>query len=281
MSAATKTLRAWLVAAALTTGAAACSLILDFDENERPCAPDGDDLDTVGDCIDGYSCMVNVCVKDGSIPEGSTCWVNAHCEPGHVCTTDPFACRERCGNLAYGNNSACPSDRACVRKSDSDGRAIAACVPNGCAADTGCDPPGDFGSGVCVPVTPNVSVCERACDVNCSGGVCSGNCGLDEERRQLACQPVGMDHDLACILEGEGKHGESCNLVDDLCDAHSACIMAADGSSGVCMAYCDATAGAADACASHSDLVTGDSAVCAEVPDTSFSVCGEIPTQLQ
>ena len=89
--------------------------MLTFEDENRPCGPDKNH-DGLGDCIDGYSCMVNVCVENQSVGIGNTCSVNAHCVEGAKCTTSPFVCREECEH-AYGN-ADCGADEACLAMVD-------------------------------------------------------------------------------------------------------------------------------------------------------------------
>lgn len=51
---------------ALGTGLSACSLLVDFDEEGQPC-------DERFQCLEGYTCVDNACVPEGSTPpDGGT-----------------------------------------------------------------------------------------------------------------------------------------------------------------------------------------------------------------
>lgn len=276
MRAGKKTLVATLVgAAAATAFDAACSLILDFDENERPCAPDSDG-DGLGECIEGYSCLVIACIKNGSVPEGSTCRVNAHCEAGHVCVAGLFTCRKECDSESDAENHGCPASMACVPKMDAKGSAAATCVPSECTLDEECVPKTNK---ICVPVRQGFGVCEYPCEIACTTDEgCSGKCG-DES---LTCQPLGMDYTLACSPAGTSTHGMDCNLVDELCALNSACMMDASGSTGTCLAYCDINEppDAASACvATVASGAEEEVPLCEQVGDRPYGVCGQIPAQ--
>ena len=82
----------------------------------------------LGDCLEGYSCMVSRCVKDGSVPVDQTCMVTAHCSGELRCSTRPFVCRSVCDTEAFGNSSSCPEAHACVSRLDPAGAAFGACV---------------------------------------------------------------------------------------------------------------------------------------------------------
>ena len=64
-----------------------CSLILDWDPQGLPCE------DTVT-CADGYSCLVNLCILNDSVPEGSTCNRTEQCSGDLICAN--FSCADAC-----------------------------------------------------------------------------------------------------------------------------------------------------------------------------------------
>ncbi len=265
------------VIAVVGSSAAACSFILNFAKDDRPCAEDSNN-DGLDDCLPDYSCLFDTCVINGSVAEDGTCAVHAHCGAGHVCTTDPFVCREDCNLKAYGN-TGCGDKRACIRKVDPDGRAIGACVPTECTTSADC-PPVEGATQTCVEVTSNVGVCDEACSVNCNGGVCNGSCGVDDDGQRLACQPLGKNQTLACVPEGSGKQApiaDQCNMVDALCNSSHACVMSVDATYGVCLRYCNDVN--PTACIGLNDPQTDTQADCNLIQGKGYAICGALPDQ--
>ena len=265
----TRLLLVALLAAAVA--GSACSLVLDFEEEGRPCGPDEDPRDGLGDCIEGYSCLVTECVENRSVPAGKTCRVHAHCEQGHVCTTLPFICRRACEN-PFGNRE-CGSNQACLAMTDAGDVAVGACGASDCS-----DSPCDGDDTVCVGIKPGVGHCMDGCQIDCTGADCAGNCGFGDDSEARACQPVGPDNTLACVAEGDRDHGRGCNLLDAFCDRAHACAMPPDAAFGVCVKYCDPTA--ASSCTGLDDPSRSPPApaTCNTISDRGFSICGTMPS---
>ncbi len=243
-----------------------CSLIVQFDAEDRPCGED-DDRDGNGDCLAGYSCLINTCVRDQSVPVGETCSVNAHCQRGAICTTVPFICREACAN-PFGARE-CDAGAGCALMTDAGGAMVGACRASECT--TTCPDARE----VCALAKSGAGFCLDSCALTCTDGACTGNCSFGPESQARECNVVGQNRALACMPQGLQPHGTACDLKTRHCVQGASCVLAADGSFGVCLQYCDP--GYIDPCGALLDPATGAPAVCQAIPNQSVGLCGTLP----
>ena len=251
-----------------------CAALLDFEREDLPCGPELQ-------CLEGYSCLVTSCVRNGSVAEGGSCFVNEHCGPDQVCGGGSnVVCRPACQDT-YGDHNQCPPStdeagqsiqRLCVRLLNGAMVESAGCVEAGCAA---C--PDTMGSRVCAEIdSAGRGICVDSCTIECDDfNGCQGFCPADENDERVSqkrgCQPLGASKTLACMEVGEAVHGQACNLRDLLCARSAACLKAINGTNGVCLRYCETL----EDCAGLSDPTTGEDASC--VDHGTFSSCGIAP----
>jgi hypothetical protein len=263
--------RLLLVLVLALPGGSSCSLLVHFDEENRPCGPDEDPMDGLGDCLEGYSCMFDACVANRSVPVGYSCSVNAHCEPGAVCTS--LTCHPSC-QYPYGNVE-CGTNQACITMADVSGNATGVCRSGDCTQSP-CNGP----NTVCIEVKSGVGRCFDSCEVECDAAGCDGDCmAVAGDSKRRACQPVGPGDVLACVMEGDGNHGDACDLKSWFCDSHHACIMPPDGGYGVCIKYCQDGAVSCDRLTDPSTELTAECHPVTPVAGPSFSVCGQLPSE--
>jgi hypothetical protein len=225
-----------IAAASLLTVGIGCSVILSFDEDKRPCGAD-DDGDKLGDCLEGYLCMVNQCVAEGSVERGKTCTVSAHCEENDVCAVPGFVCRQPC-SWAFGNHNQCDGNTVCIAASDFYNKPVTACVESLC--QTTCTLP-----DACVQIKTGLGRCLKACTLSCSASGCTDTCGRSDDGVDRSCQPVGINQTLVCLPAATASapraQGDACNFADKPCDQGYACIVPTDNSEGICLSYCSVT----------------------------------------
>jgi hypothetical protein len=218
-----------------------CSLVLDW-------APDGLPCDTEKKCADGFSCLVNRCVAEGSLAVGDTCSASAQCEdyPTNICGSNPFTCRKRCQDNYLSNTAGiCLTGEYCRPEAERDKPTTwtGTCVASECTGNDQCrDRTPASNSKACVAVSPSANSCLQTCSVAVSGGVYSDTCG--SSNNQVYCQPVGpkASQSLVCLsrldnnVTGLPNTGDPCRLVDTPCRPGAACT----GDSGTfCRIYCD------------------------------------------
>ena len=223
-----------------------CSFLVTFDEAKRPCAPDADG-DGIGECLDGYACLIETCHAVGSKLRGDTCTLAAHCAAEDVCAS--FICRQGCTSPYENDPTACAPDAngqttVCAGDFDFFDDRIAACLP-GERAST-CSARETFiklfsdNTGL-----SDVGLCLKACAPDCTSFPCTDACvePLREYRGvPPACQPVGLNAVLACLPAAPAAHpreqGEPCNLLDAPCSPGYACVASDSQQPGECRAYC-------------------------------------------
>ncbi len=252
-----------LVLAALA-GPAGCSFMLEFDTERRPCGPDHG-------CLDGYSCLDEVCVANHSLAVGDVCADTLQCKAGARCITPEQECRENCEVPLGGADDDCDGDSACVRAVEGDGSATAACLPSECTDS--CQSIAGVARS-CLTVKPGVQRCLTACQIECqTTGACSDDCPLTSGGGILACQPVAGDTLLACLPEGTRVHGQNCDLLNSACARGLACIRGPGQPLGTCLRLCNPAA--ATPCAGANDPSTGGAATCNA--NAGVNVCGSPP----
>ncbi len=234
--------------AALMTG---CSLLLDWDENNQFCSTP----DMV--CkADGYSCLGDRCVRDQSIPTGSTCSLDGQCEKGNYCVRGPtlcpgnttcteepqLVCRKICDvKHAYQDSADCPIGFYCRPSPDpaNSQQLRGACVESDCDEQN----LGRCSSRqTCVMVREQAGVCFTPCEAsfNSETGFVSDTCPKAPAIEN--CQPVGLPsaERLVCISQSTlpSQKANSCDFANHTCSAALACIF------GTCIEMCDPSSGA-------------------------------------
>ncbi|HMI94692.1 MAG TPA: hypothetical protein VK509_25130, partial [Polyangiales bacterium] len=107
----------------------------------NPCAPDGDDPDTLGDCeqdLNGDEAADMVCVDDGCVLGCSTSGTTA--EDDQVCKrlSSLLTCSETAGDVCVRTCAACPSTHTCWEED----RGERVCLPTGSFPGSPCRPDG-------------------------------------------------------------------------------------------------------------------------------------------
>ena len=206
----------------LGTASAACSLTLDWDPEGLPCE------DTVT-CADGYSCLVNLCILNDSVPLGSTCNKTEQCEADLICAN--FTCATSCTKY-YESSAECPSGEYCMEHIDENGDFSGHCEEgNACTPGEVCQE-----GRMCVEITTGSNACLVGCEITwgASGQVYSDSCGGNQGVLKY-CQPLGKQDQLVCRdTDAPGEVvGQSCDLVDKTCSRELACV------NGTCRKYCN------------------------------------------
>lgn len=255
--------------ALFTLGASGCSLLLTWDENLNPC-----DADFA--CFNGFSCLVDECVADGSRGEGETCDESRQCDQENnlICTPSGaadgirFTCRKSCTTY-FTTSSTCGSDNYCRPVINRKGQACN--IDNDCPRGECVEVPGEpapnnrfcqFFEGVCVPtddcvadtfngcaageICVELSSTANACLVHCEivwvTSSYADTCGSSDAEPKY-CQPVGAEGSvqLVCLDTRQNSAqlaSSSCDPVDEPCAEGLACL------GGICYRHCDARPGA-------------------------------------
>jgi hypothetical protein len=219
---------------AALTGLTGCSLLLSFSAAEQPCTDERE-------CVEGYSCLGELCVEDGSVPTGNACNRDEQCEGDLVCAD--FICRAGCEEI-FSEDDDCPSEYACARArlvSDDDLVTGGACVP----ADPDCE------NSICSPTAHDaprtceflngVVACVESCTFNCpgDGSVCTSGCGLSDAGEPQTCQPVLNNFTRLCVPEGTAVHHDECDFAERLCAPGHLCLRYFSSGSGHCLKVCN------------------------------------------
>jgi hypothetical protein len=232
------------IALATFTATLACSLVVSYDPDNRPCG--ADDGGKLGSCLTGYSCQVNVCVADRSVERGRTCTLTVQCTEPDVCPQPGFVCRQPC-TWAFGDGGQCDGSTVCIAANDFSGVPIAVCTPTddtragGCA--TSCPSTSDGCPLACVQIKSGQGHCMTACALACSESGCTDgcdNCSTDGVKR--SCQPVGPNENLVCAASSTAAsppgQGQPCNFLNKPCAKGFACWKPTASADGVCRSYC-------------------------------------------
>jgi hypothetical protein len=212
--------RIGVVTAALAAGA--CSLILNWDPDGLPCG-------TSKECASGYSCMVNSCVADGTIPLGETCSEDQQCEgePDVTCGSNPFTCRERCEALLE-TTTTCGSTQYCRPElnTGATNQATGTCVDSECTNDDDCS----LSAGLtCVPVTETARACLQQCEYSFATGTYTDRCTPTSGGQVQYCQSIGPSGHISfvCLDLADGLsrqfEGGVCDPVTNPCDVGLIC----------------------------------------------------------
>jgi hypothetical protein len=198
------------VGSAVIVLTAACSLYLDWDWAGLPCDADKE-------CYEGYSCLVNRCVLEHSLPVGETCSEDIQCaEDNTVCGSNPFTCRESC-NAYYRPTSDCGKALFCRPERVGDGASAqlqGTCFGSECTLDADCD-----ATRICVTIELDAGACLSGCEYEIAPatGDHADNCG-SVASNQLYCQPIGLPNDsrLVCLERIGNDDG---NTENNTCDS--------------------------------------------------------------
>ncbi|MEM6732070.1 MAG: hypothetical protein AAF658_10975, partial [Myxococcota bacterium] len=148
------------ILAALFLGGAVsgCSLLLEWDQDNLPCA------DTTPRCDEGFSCLGEVCQRDGVVARQGQCTEDRQCQPDFDCRG--FRCLLPCEQAFYAENGdGCRSDEYCAPFSDPGGGVQEGyCVPSECRDNRDCTE-GTL-LRTCVSIKVGAGACLSTCEVS-------------------------------------------------------------------------------------------------------------------
>ncbi len=236
----------WMATALSASG---CSLILDWPTEGLDCDKQKPASER---CLEGYSCLSDKCVADGSLGLNETCSDDVQCADikPTICGTRPSTCREACSS--YYSSASCQGGQFCrPEQSRDDTEAwIGTCINSECTTNESCRSVSDA-SRQCVAVTASSKTCLATCEVSVTpkagaAPAVADTCG-SAQSTQLYCQPIGPNDDLSlvCLQRLEANdayapsYGAPCLLVENACKKGLACYNRGSGTSGFCRRYCD------------------------------------------
>jgi len=229
---------------------------------------DGHKCDPSLECSPGYTCLANVCIKNGSVAESETCLTNEICQSGLICIYPEHLCRRQCTAVFAQSSTDCPDNYTCIPAHDKDSNATASCVPNNCDRCTDTQT-----AEKCVNLDSSTQLCLYSCSIACSGtpSSCTPTCSGTNE----ACEPLGSNEVFTCVTAGTLPHGSICDLRTRLCEPSSACVHTGSSQSGTCVAYCALSN--PNACSGRSDPFTSTPATCKAFGNqTGIGICGTV-----
>ena len=203
--------------------------------------------DGQGQCLAGYSCLVNTCIAEGSLATGETCTESGQCAgfPNNVCGAEPFNCRRRCSDNYFSPASGvCDNGEFCRPEPDRDqpDRWIGTCIASECTFDQDCRDRTATTARACVAVTPIANACMQTCEVMVTPGGTQDTCGSASGLSY--CQPIGPSgrESLVCLSRldadttGLPNPGDLCKVTTAPCRPGAACV--GEGQT-FCRPYCD------------------------------------------
>ncbi len=209
-----------------------CTLLLDWDPNEKPC-------DSQRRCLDGYSCLGTYCIADDSVAEGETCNQDAQCADDLACSPGPFVCRKPCSRY-FEFTQNCDAGEFCMPYPTTDANGApkigGACYASQCTSTAQCD------SGeVCVKIHSSASACIPGCELRWTASSLYADSCEPEPGKPQYCQPIGAQGGdmLVCLETSDTAQGvgDICSPVSQPCLPGLACI------SGVCKQHCNLSGG--------------------------------------
>jgi hypothetical protein len=262
--------------------------------------PEGLACDPDGKCLEGYTCIDNVCLLASAVELGQPCQGDSECVENAVCTNvydeascggyiscdigrqvladaDQLRCRKSC------NPNDEPTDNGC-----SVGEL---CHPDAVATNQGwcqsgvCSTPSDCGTN---PISNQPNVCEGG-DVNPGGtpgsGLCiescrplqcneqtgCSDCSLRDRNQDgvtdvMTCIPIDIMNQTGCALAGIQEADAQCDGRTSLCVPGSFCSTLLTGEAlGFCTKWCDPGGGNPACNAAHP--------TCNPVGGTNFGFC--------
>lgn len=141
-------------------------------------------------CPEGSTCLIDRCVKDGSIGQGEPCTDEAQCNTALSCRN--FVCAPGCSRVYTIDD--CGNGLWCKPQSE--------IPPYGgeCSASE-CDPQTNLpclAGQVCVAFAPGVGSCMDYCDYGFVGSSFVDNC-VDLPGADRSCESVGIDYVPVCL----------------------------------------------------------------------------------
>lgn len=207
-----------------------CSLVLDWSVDELPCQK------SEPECLDGYSCLEQVCVRDGGTERDERCSGDRQCEPGLFCRG--AVCRAPCDQEIYAEVDACLANEFCAPFPDARGRTEGYCVRSECRDDADCLDGNRPRS--CVPIKVGAQACFSTCEYEFSPGY-SDSCFSGFGEPDVYCQAVGRPlrpgAKLVCLEAGLRREGDACHPVTDPCEEGLTCDLAQEDPT--CARLCD------------------------------------------
>lgn len=156
-----------------------------FSVENRPCT-------IQGECLPGYTCVDELCVKAQALNTGDSCRSSSECVAGNLCAD------------AYCDDSA---QLSCEKDEDCNTNAGQSCLHNSCVCERICRATCDY---------PNFADCSNGelCwfDTEANQGFCqNGNCGENDQGENL-----GNCLDSEVCLEFNGAGSGLCNPMCDI-----------------------------------------------------------------
>ena len=216
--------RCILIALCLTA-AVGCSRVLEWDTQGMPCEE--------GLCLDGFSCLSEVCITEGTVLKEGACSADSQCDDGLICGVG--GCAVPCAQW-YQPANECPEGEYCEEEFVG-GEYRGYCVAGSevCRTFPGDPCDNDDLQMYCVEMSTDVFACMGSCDISWGeGNIYEDTCGTDEVVE--ACQPLGIHGQLVCREErgSAGVIGASCDNVEGTCASGYGCV------EGTCQLYCNA-----------------------------------------
>jgi len=196
-----------------------CSSVLDWDdtrcdipdEQRRPCLNQ--------QCSENFSCRVNVCIPDGCLERGDTCYKDRQCSTGLYCAPGLFACTTECEAEAfYLASTKCETGEycqpLCSAACDPSGVAarqwVGACVTSECNGDNDC-----AANQTCATASDSAGACVDRCQVAWVGSDYLDSCRRSADAESF-CQPIGRDGQqvLACVSTSTAAVAEGLSCIN-------------------------------------------------------------------
>ena len=267
------------LAAGLSLSAPACTVIYAFNSDPGGLACES------GQCLDGYTCVDNICVNAGAKKAGDLCAKTAECESGLYCGSQYRQCVEgdpaadnganddvncaltvdededmRCRLICDPAETApCPQGQRCwLPPPDTEG-VTGFCQQGTCAADSECASQDALCSGAIG--LGKLGTCSENCDpLECTAQTCSGCEGLDgvPDAPYTCAPPIFESVTLRTVCTDAGgipPYGACGSINGDLCSPGTFCIESTTGGSPFCSPWCRFPSGA-PACPNQSDVCT-------------------------
>lgn len=225
-------------------------------------------------CDEGYSCLINSCIPDNTLPEDETCLFDEQCKEGLVCPPGIFSCHKECSKY-YQSDSVCTNPKQyCSPLYHSDTKQFkgyGACLEGECEATKDSATTGKTCSDKnqdCVLFKEGVG----KCFTKCTYSLASGSYEDSVTTAGKTCHPVGNTPVNQTMVEwtaGDKVEGEYCDPLANPCQEGLVCISGINPSAKpACHKLCECPEG--DKCRGCDENV-----LCNEQP--SFHFCSLAP----
>lgn len=216
-----------------------CSLALEWDPDNLPCTP----VDPVTRqrpepaCADGFSCLGDLCIRDGSTAREERCTEDRQCAPDLFCRD--FQCLQSCGQAFYSETGDCRGDEFCAPfQPVANGPIEGFCLPSQCRENDDCVDGTVVRS--CVPIKVGAGACLSTCELGFDPTYFD-NCVVEAGAAASYCQPLGRQNpnfgaQLVCLDAGANLEGLPCNPVLNPCQEGFTCDLSTEPA--VCARFC-------------------------------------------